>query len=184
MMRVFDKNNDVIKISYCALCIALSFAFTKLTIFSLPFGGEVTILSMFIISLPGYAYGLKYGFISSTALGLIKTLIAGHANHPASLLLDYFIPYFVFGLTGLSYKKSFKEFECYYVLCAFLRFISSTISGYFLWASYCPKGMNLIVYTILYNISYVGCEVILTLIIVNLPTIKSLTKKIIQAMQI
>lgn len=178
-----NKNKEVVKLSYCAICITLSFVFSKLTFLSLPFGGKITLFSMFIIALPGYVYGVPYGFLSSTSLGILKALFASHANHPASLILDYFMPYFVFGFTGLCKNKNFEVFEWWYVLCAFLRFISTSISGYFLWASYCPKGMNLLIYTIVYNGSYIGIEVMFTIIVMNIPTVKKLIKKLIYNMQ-
>ncbi|MCQ2609897.1 MAG: energy-coupled thiamine transporter ThiT, partial [Lachnospiraceae bacterium] len=64
--------NNVKNLSVCAMLIALSLVCSKIKIFSLPLGGSITLFSMLIISIPGYLYGVKYGFVSSFIYSLFK----------------------------------------------------------------------------------------------------------------
>ena len=43
----------------CAMALALGFIASYIKIFAMPFGGAVTLFSMFFVCLIGYWYGLK-----------------------------------------------------------------------------------------------------------------------------
>ena len=50
-------------------------------------------------------------------------------------------------------------------LAIFLRFVSVFISGAFVWYIYAPEGMNPYLYSFIYNITYMGPELLLTCIV-------------------
>ncbi len=73
----------------CAVCMALAFAANKVTLFSMPAGGSVTLCSMFFITLAGFWFGPVYGILTGVAMGLLDLVTGGYFVHPAQVLLDY-----------------------------------------------------------------------------------------------
>lgn len=164
--------SNVRKLSFCAMLIALAFAFSKIKIFPMPLGGSVTFFSMFAIALPGYFLGLKYGLMSSIIYSLIKLTFGGYVYNMAQGIFDYILAYGVFGLTGLFCKNDKNSgFIFGYIMAVTLRCIFSCISGYIFFADYTPESWNPIIYTICYNASYIYAEAIITLIVFHIPYI-------------
>lgn len=173
-----NKNVNIKKLCISSFIVAIAFVFSKIQLIQLPFGGSVTLFTMLIISLPGYIFGIYYGFIVVFAFSLLKCIFAGYVINLASIIFDYFLSYVVFGITGFSYKKSIFNFTMFYVIAVFFRFVFSCISGIVFFSEYCPKGMNLFIYVVTYNGSYIFVEAILSLIIVFFPPIKDLLVKV------
>lgn len=168
------KNDNIKKICISSFIVALSFILSKIQIIQLPFGGSVTLFVMLIISLPGYIFGLYYGFMVAVAFSILKCIFAGYAINLASILFDYFLSYVVFGITGFAHKKKLPKFVLLYLIAVFLRFIFACISGIVFFSEYCPEGMNLYVYVITYNGSYIFLEAIISLVVLYIPLIKNL----------
>ena len=57
---------------FCAAAMALAFVTSYLKIFSLPFGGSVTLFSMLFICLIGYWYGPGVGILTGLAYGTLQ----------------------------------------------------------------------------------------------------------------
>lgn len=154
-----------------ALVLSIVLAFIKL-----PQGGSVGAMSMFLVFGIGIKYGYKHGFICGVIYGLLQYILAPYFYAPIQFLLDYILGFGVLGLGSLFFYKrgSYVNFCISYVIVCLLRFVMSTISGVVFFAEYAPEGMNPILYSSLYNISYIGFEVIATLIIISIPPIKNL----------
>ena len=58
----------------CAVALALAYATSYLKVFSLPFGGSVTLCSMLFIVLIGYWYGPKIGILTGLVYGIFQFL--------------------------------------------------------------------------------------------------------------
>ena len=58
----------------CAMAMALGFIASYIKIFVMPFGGAVTLFSMFFVCLIGYWYGLKAGILGGFAYGVLQFL--------------------------------------------------------------------------------------------------------------
>lgn len=138
----------------------------------LPFGGTITI-SM----LPIAYYSYRRGSIWGVGVGLVYSLLQmllGFYIPPANtwwaivlcVLLDYVIAFSVVGLAGLIAKPFGKYRLAGYcvgaVAVCLIRFVSSFLSGVILWGSYAPEGMNVWVYSLVYNASYMIPNAILT----------------------
>ena len=65
-----------------------------------------------------------------------------------------------------------------YLLGAFGRFFFAFLSGYLFFAYYAPEGMDPLVYSALYNISYIGIEAAITCVIILLPPVDKAMKEI------
>ena len=52
-------------LAFCGLLVALATVTSFIKIFSFPFGGSVTLLSMLFVVLAGYFYGPKLGILTA-----------------------------------------------------------------------------------------------------------------------
>ena len=128
----------------------------KMIIPEMPFGGQVTIVSMLPIVLVGWKYGIGKGLVTGFAYSLVQIALGVKTVSalimPTSeeylgdvgkivlmFLFDYVIAYTVLGL-GAIYKKSIKNDTVSLPLGAFtvllFRYISHTVSGYILYGAW------------------------------------------------
>ncbi len=89
------------QMAFCAVAIALGTVLSNLKIYHFPFGGSITLLSMLIICLPGYWFGLQAGIITGVAYGILQLIIDPYIIHPVQLLMDYLLAFGALGLSGL-----------------------------------------------------------------------------------
>ena len=158
------------KLVYSALGIALALVTSYIKLWEMPMGGSVTLLSMLFICLIGYWFGLKYGLIAGIAFGLLQFVIDPYMISVPQVILDYPLAFGALGLSGLFCDKRFG-LQIGYVLGVIGRFVCSTLSGVIFFADYAPEGMNPWVYSIAYQGSYLGVELLLTLIVISIPPV-------------
>jgi thiamine transporter len=176
--------NTTKKLVYSALGIALALVTSYIKLWEMPMGGSVTLLSMLFVCLIGYWFGLKYGLITGIAFGLLQFIIDPYMLSIPQVILDYPFAFGALGLSGLFCNKKFG-LQIGYVIGVVGRFVCSTLSGVIFFADYAPEGMNPWIYSIAYQGSYLGVELVLTLIIISIPPVakalslvKSKTKEI------
>lgn len=162
--------NTTKKLVYSALGIALALVTSYIKLWEMPMGGSVTLLSMLFICLIGYWFGLKYGLITGVAFGLLQFIIDPYMLSIPQVILDYPLAFGALGLSGFFCNKKFG-LQIGYVLGVVGRFVCSTLSGVIFFADYAPDGMNPWVYSIVYQGSYIGAELVLTLIIISIPPV-------------
>lgn len=138
----------------------------------LPFGGTITV-SMLPIAYYSYRRGVAWGLGVGFVYSLLQMLL-GFYIPPANtwwalslcVLLDYLVAFTVVGLAALFAKPFYKSRLVGYcvgaVAVCLIRFVSSFLSGVVLWGSYAPEGMNVWVYSLIYNSSYMLPNAILT----------------------
>ncbi len=138
----------------------------------LPFGGTITI-SMLPIAYYSYRHGIGWGVGVGFVYSLLQMML-GFYVPPANtwwavalcVLLDYVIAFSVVGLSDLFTKLFGKHRLVGYgvgaVAVCVIRFLCSFLSGVILWGSYAPEGMNVWVYSLVYNASYMLPNAILT----------------------
>jgi len=141
--------------------VALASVLYLIKPFSLPQGGAITAGSMIPILLFSIRRGCKYGLLSGIIFGLIVSVLDPYFFHPVQWLLDYPIAFGLLGLAGITRK--------YYVLgiglAMFGRLISHFLSGIIFFASYAPEGMSPIIYSIIYNGSFLSIEFVISAVI-------------------
>ena len=162
--------NTTKKLVYSALGIALALVTSYIKLWEMPMGGSVTLLSMLFVCLIGYWFGLKYGLITGIAFGLLQFIIDPYMLSIPQVILDYPLAFGALGLSGLFCDKKFG-LQFGYAIGVIGRFICSTLSGVIFFADYAPKGMNPWVYSIVYQGSYLGTEMVITLIIICIPLV-------------
>jgi thiamine transporter len=95
--------------------------------------------------------------------------------HPIQLLLDYVLAFGALGIAG--YFKNSIALGAFSAI--FLRFIFAVISGVVFFASY-ANGKNVLVYSILYNGTYLLPEAIITIAVLLALPIKRIEKEILK----
>lgn len=157
---------------YCAGAMALAMVTSFIKFASLPFGGSITLFSMMFICLIGYIYGLKAGIMTGVAYGILQFIVEPYIYAPLQVLLDYPLAFGALGLSGLFGNKK-HGLVIGYIAGVAGRYLCHVISGYVFFASYAPEGTNPLVYTLVYNATYILPELVLTIIILYLPPVLS-----------
>ena len=146
-----------------ALCIALSIALSFIKLFSLPQGGSVS-LSMLPLFIFAFRRGGISGITAGAITGILHLFLGGYVVHPVQALLDYPVASAAIGLAGFFRGNKIAGLAC----GTLSNMLSSVISGVIFFASYAPKGMNVWVYSIIYNGSVVIPEGIICAVLVYL----------------
>ncbi len=166
------------KLVFSSMAIALSLVTSYIKLWDMPMGGSVTLMSMFFVTLIGYWYGLKWGITTAVAYGILQLVIDPYIISLPQLFLDYIFAFGVLGLSGL-FKNTKNGLYIGYIASVFLRFVFSFISGVvYFGAGAVDFGLSVPLYSILYNGSYILPELVLTLIIMALPPVKSVLERI------
>lgn len=163
-------SSNVKKLVFCSIAIALAMVTSFIKLTSLPFGGSITLFSMFFICLTGYLYGLKTGLMTGIAYGILQFLVDPYIYAPIQVLLDFPLAFGALGLSGV-FSKSRHGLSLGCVLGMIGRYICHVISGYIFFADYAPEGMNPMIYTVGYNLTYIFPEMIATLILISVPAV-------------
>ncbi|NLK20596.1 MAG: energy-coupled thiamine transporter ThiT [Epulopiscium sp.] len=166
-----DKNFSTKSLSYSGIAVALATVLSTITMFSLPQGGSVTPFSMMFIVLVGYWFGPLEGILAGLTHGLLQLAFGASVVHPIQLLLDYPLAFGALGLSGFFRKGKYSLIYGYCVGVSG-RFICSFLSGWIFFGSYAWEGYSAIVYSLLYNLSYIGVELALTVALFMIPSFR------------
>lgn len=151
---------DVRTMVQLSIIVALSIVLDAFKIFTLPQGGSITLGSMVPIIFTSMIFGVPYGMFAGFLVGLLNLILNPFIVHPVQVLLDYILAFSLLGIGGI-----FKNNKILAPTVSILaRFICSVLSGVIFFASY-ANGQNPIIYSIIYNGSYLGVELIITIII-------------------
>lgn len=175
---------DAKKIAYAGIALALAFI-TSYIKYELPFGGSITLFSMFFICFIGYNYGVQVAFLTSFAFSLLQFIQSGGSYFlsPFQVCCDYFFAFTALGIAGFWTKKKFgfKGLIIGYIVACLVRGLFHTLGGYIYWMDYMPKSFPkqfAFIYPVVYNYSYIILEMAITLVVLQVPAIKSAIKRI------
>ena len=173
-----NKVSNIRIITECAILIALGTILAQIKIFRMPNGGSVTAASMVPFLLVSYRHGTKWGILVGFANSLLQMLIGGiyppvapgALGYFAEILLDYLLAYMVLGLSYAFFRPFSKSKKLVGVgissfLCCLLRFICAFVSGFLVWGDVLVDGRAALVYSFGYNLSYLGPESVITVIV-------------------
>jgi len=150
------------------IVIAMFLVLGQVKLYVMPMGGSVTAGSMVPLFVFAYRWGGKYGILAGMAAGVLDFILGvKYSFHPVSLLFDYPIAYGMLGLAGFFGKNALGVFGG--IFTGLLgRFACHVLSGVVVFYSYAPAGQNPLVYSILYNGSFLLPECIISFILVYL----------------
>ena len=137
----------------------------------------VTAGSLVPIFFMSVRYGPAVGLVTGALAGCAQLLMDAWIFHPVQVLLDYPIAWGLLGLAGLFASRDSASWRLMLGIgvAGLLRDIAHTISGVVWFSQFCPGGMNLWVYSIVYNASYMLPETLIGMIVVPV-VIKRLPK--------
>lgn len=164
-------------LAFCGLLIALATVTSFIKIFSFPFGGSVTLLSMLFVVLAGYFYGPKLGILTAIVYGLVQLVIEPQIYYPMQVVMDYVLAYGALGLGSFFWKKKHGLITGYLVGVTG-RYLFSALSGYIFFAEYAWEGWSPILYTLAYNGAYIYAETAITIVLLCLPPVQKAIAKI------
>lgn len=166
-----EKPVDVKALTISSLLIALSVILGNIKIFEMPQGGSITLMSILPIVLCGYLLGTKRGVLAGICVGLLNLIFGPYIIHPVQLFLDYPIAYGALGLSGLV-SNSKNGLTKGYLIGLAGRYICAFLSGWIFFGAYAPESFNAVTWSLWYNFTYLAAEGILTIIIINIPSVK------------
>lgn len=163
----------------CAMMIAVGTVLAQIKIYTMPYGGSVTLVSMLPFILVSFRHGVKWGLFTGFINGMLQ-LITGFYMPPtgtftalvAMILLDYLLAFMALGLAQ-GFAKPFRNRIAGVAVgsaaVCFLRFICSFLSGALLWGSYqsyyeWAVGLSVWEYSFIYNGTYMLPELVITTI--------------------
>ena len=155
-----------------AMCMTLSFVLSYFKLFSMPFGGSITLVSMLPLMFYAYLYGPAYGFLAAFAYSLLQVIQGAYIVHPVQFILDYFVAFTCLGLPGLFRKNLLLGIA----VGGFSRMLVSVISGVIFFSdSGFEYGItNPWIYSFAYNLLTIGVDTVLCMIVGALPAFRKL----------
>ena len=174
---------DTKKITFTAMMIALALIFEIFSTFVLPLpqGGNISVVAIPLIIL-GYYYGLPTAMLGGVIVGVSQGLfVPPFVVNPIQYLLDYVLPFAFMGMATVFIKLNPKQentlLSLGILLSLTLRYISHVISGTLFFAEYAGDQIP-IIYSLIYNITFIGPTLIITLILA--PFVLIAAKKVIK----
>lgn len=167
---------SVKQLVFSAMALALGFATSYVRIFTMPWGGSITLCSMLFVALIGYWYGPKIGLCAGFAYGLLQFVQDGgsYILSPLQACLDYIVAFAALGCSGFFANRKNGLIKGY-IAAILARGLFHTIGGYLYWMDYMPENFPSslsAIYPIAYNYSYILAEGVITIIILCLPPVK------------
>lgn len=159
-----------------AMFSAISFILYMIQFIRYPQGGGITLFSMLPTMLLAILYGRTAGVTGGLIFGLLKMLNGAYVVHPAQFLLDYILSNMALGLAGEFGREKKSDILKGCLFASSLSVLVSIISGVVYFGQYAPEGMNIVVYSCIYNISSAGVEGLLSSIMLVLLPIKRFQK--------
>ncbi|MBR3974278.1 MAG: energy-coupled thiamine transporter ThiT [Clostridia bacterium] len=175
------KNTKIVKLTECAMLLALSIILSFVTVYQMPMGGGITLLSMLPVMLVSIKYGIGTGLSVSLTFSLFQLLqgiLSGNvfvycttaSAQIICALFDYIVPFAVLGFAGIFVNIGKKNSSVNaYILKAvsgiaimiFLRFVCHYITGVVIWGQW-AENMSPYLYSLIYNAQYMLPECIFT----------------------
>ena len=176
--RMFKKMNLSTKaLTYAGLAMSIAFMLSFLSLYRMPWGGSVTPMSMFFVSLIGFMFGPVVGIVSGVAYGLLQLVQRASVMHPLQLILDYPLAFGALGLSGF-FRNHKQGLYIGFVVAVTGRWLMHTVSGVAFFAQFAPEGWNPVPYSMAYNAAYLFAEMALTLAILAIPPVRHAIKRV------
>lgn len=147
---------------------------------SLPFGGSATLFSMLFVALPGYFFGPVVGITAAVSHGILQLISNPYVIHPVQVILDYLLAFGALGFSGFFCRKK-NGLLTGYIVGVLGRFVFSSVSGLIFFTEYTKvlsENAAAVWASVLYNISYLFPEMILTIIVLLIPPVRNGVKYI------
>ena len=163
------------KLVVSAMLTALGSVLSLYAVYRLPTGGAVTLASMVPVIMISFLSGTKHGLLSAMVYALIQAVTGFYAppvqnfiSFVTVILFDYVFAFAVLGFADTFWKALGRRKWAIAVCGAFtvfLRFLCHIVSGVAIWSVYAPEGQSPLMYSLIYNGSYMLPEIIITAVV-------------------
>ena len=163
-----------------AMCIAIAFVLSCIRLYRMPQGGSITPAAMLPLVLFMLACGPLQGFVVGCAFGLLQLITDPYVIHPIQLLVDYPLAYgaMILGcLAALLPIDRRWKLPVAALLAGVGRYIMAVLSGAIFFAEYAGE-QNAWVYSLVYNFSYLGPDVLVCMLVACVPGMPRLVEMI------
>ncbi|MDR0903816.1 MAG: energy-coupled thiamine transporter ThiT [Ruminococcus sp.] len=171
-METTKSHAVLIRLVTSAILIALAAVLSNIKLMTLPLGGSITLLSMLPICLLSLKYSVKWGLVCAFLysltqimfdLGSIMTWGLTLKTWIGCIAFDYILPFTALGLAGIFGNKTVPRICAGITLSLVIRLFSHFLSGVIVFATWCPEGWNVYLYSLAYNASFILPELIMTI---------------------
>lgn len=162
---------DARMIAKAAICIALAYILSIIKLFRMPMGGSVTLVAMFPLILFALTFGPLEGLLIGCVYGLLQLMIDPYVIHPVQLLVDYPMAYAALALGCLASVLPVPErfrMPAAMLLGYLGRYAMAVLSGVVFFAEYAGD-QGALAYSLVYNLSYLGPEALVCMVISCIP---------------
>ncbi|MDO4351795.1 MAG: energy-coupled thiamine transporter ThiT [Clostridia bacterium] len=167
-----------------ALLVGLSIVLTRITIWSLPQGGSVSLFGMLPIVICAYFFGTRRAVMCGMCVGMIDLIFKPYVIHPIQLLLDYPLAFGAIGFAGLIFMAKKDGLIPAYLFGVLCRYICAVISGVVFFGAYAPEGFSALTWSLWYNVLYLAIEAAGTVILLLIPSVRHSLKRIKTELQV
>ena len=180
--RKQKRNTKTMVVS--ALLVGLSIVLTRITIWSLPQGGSVSLFGMLPIVICAYFFGTRRAVMCGMCVGMIDLIFKPYVIHPIQLLLDYPLAFGAIGFAGLIFMAKKDGLIPAYLFGVLCRYICAVISGVVFFGAYAPEGFSALTWSLWYNVLYLAIEAAGTVILLLIPSVRHSLKRIKTELQV
>ena len=163
------RSKKLLTLVECAMMVALAFALSWAVLWKMPMGGSVTLASMLPIMLIGIKHGPKIGLGTAFVYSLtqlVQAIMQGDvfvycqngAMVAVCALFDYVVPFTVLGLAGILTNEYKYGAYIGMIGVTVARFICHFVTGVAIWGQWAPEGMGKLVYSLVYNGSFLSAD--------------------------
>ena len=164
------NRRDLQRLVEIGIAVALVAVLSNVRVYKLPQGGSITAGSLVPVFYIALRWGGKAGMLAGVLAGLVNYILEPFYVHPLQVLLDYPVAFGALGLAGFFPRSPALGI----VIGGAGRFLAHFLSGIVFFASYAPKGTSPVVYSAVYNGSYMLPEIVISVV---------LTLLVVRAMQ-
>ena len=178
-----NSNRKVLVLAECAIYVAMAVVLSLFTLFRMPLGGSVTPFATLPIIIASLRHGSKWGIATALVFSLTQLLlgVSSIVAVPAKTLyamvicavLDYIIPYSMLGFSGgiaKRFDRAVPGIVASVLITGVMRLACSFLSGVLIWGVYAPEGWSVAYYSLIYNATWCGPDVGITLVVCVLLT--------------
>ena len=166
-------------LALAALCIAGSFVLSYIRLYRMPQGGSITPASMLPVMFFCFAFGFGPGLLCALAYSVLQMFQDMYIVNWIQASLDYILAFSALALVALFRGwKSPLAFPFGVVVAGLVRIAMHVISGVVYFGEYVPEGMNPLVYSLGYNLSSVGVDALICMVIAFIPAVRNLAVRL------
>jgi len=154
--KEISLSKKVNSMAYGGVMLALAFGLSYIKLFTMPFGGSVTLVSMLPIMLYAYIFGVRNGLMVVFVYSILQCLQGIYYLNFLQFLFDYIIGFTALGFAGIMSNVKFKgSFPLSLVIGMsigiILRYLASVTAGVAFWGEYAPENQSPLTYSLIYN---------------------------------